>query len=154
MLQPIYDNFFLWHNYAIITLYILERPSSWSTPRIRPSWPQSPVLDWGSFASLFHKYSCLFWPAQYLAVYSNDSWFTLNPPLPAGQLNTIVQVNNMATVHHIYTVTYIYITFILLFTPFFILIPLFWAGWLVHILLVCHTWLFTTNTTIILIDFG
>ncbi len=30
-------------NYAIITLCILERPSSWSTLRIRPSWPQSRV---------------------------------------------------------------------------------------------------------------
>jgi hypothetical protein len=43
MLQPTYDNLFLWHNYAIITLYILEWSSSWSTSRIRHSWPQCRV---------------------------------------------------------------------------------------------------------------
>ncbi len=60
--------------------------------------------------ALFHKYSsCLFWPTQYLAVCPNGSCFTLNPPLPAGQLNTSVQVNNMATLHHIYAHNHTYL---------------------------------------------
>jgi hypothetical protein len=43
MLQITYDNFFLRHTYVTKVLYILEQPSSWSTSRIRPSWPQSRV---------------------------------------------------------------------------------------------------------------
>jgi hypothetical protein len=76
-LQTTHDNFFLRYNYAIITSYILERPSSWSTSRICPSWPQSRVRL-SLLLALFHKYpSCLFWPTQYLAICSNDSCFTL-----------------------------------------------------------------------------
>jgi hypothetical protein len=46
----------------------------------------------------------------------------------------------MAALNHIYidTHTHIYITSILLFIPFFILLPLFWAGRLAQTLLVCH----------------
>ncbi len=43
MLQITHDNFLLQHTYVTIVLYIFERPSSWSTSRIRPSWPQSRV---------------------------------------------------------------------------------------------------------------
>ncbi len=138
MLRTTNDNFFLQHNYAIITLYILDRPSSWSTWRICPSWPQSRVRL-SLLLSLSHKYSSyLFWPTQYLAICPNGSCFTLNPPSPAGQLNTSIQVNNMAALRHIYTVTHIYITFILLFISFFILLPLLWAGQLLQTFLVCH----------------
>jgi hypothetical protein len=42
----------------------------------------------------------------------------------------------MATLHHIYIDTHIYITYVLLFIPFFILLPLFRAGWLAQTLLV------------------
>jgi hypothetical protein len=55
----------------------------------------------------------LSWPTQYLAVYSNDSSFTLNPSLLAGQFNNNVQVNNTSMPHHMYTYLYlhnIYIT--------------------------------------------
>ncbi len=40
MLQITHDIFFIQHSYVIIIQYILEWPSSWSTSRIRPSWPQ------------------------------------------------------------------------------------------------------------------
>jgi hypothetical protein len=39
----IHDNFSLEQSYIIISLYILEQPTSWSTSQIRPSWPQSRV---------------------------------------------------------------------------------------------------------------
>jgi hypothetical protein len=43
MLQITQDNFFLQHSYVIMALYILERPSSWSTSQICPSWPKPGV---------------------------------------------------------------------------------------------------------------
>jgi hypothetical protein len=60
--------------------------------------------------------------------------------LPTGWLNTNIQVNNIATLHHIYTDTHICITFTLLFIPFFILLPLPWAGRLTQTLLVSHNY--------------
>ncbi len=38
-----HDDFLLQHSCVIIILYKLERPSSWSTLRICPSWPQSRI---------------------------------------------------------------------------------------------------------------
>ncbi len=112
--------FFYRHNYAIITLYILERGrlSAWSTSRIRPSWPQSRVRL-NLLLALFHKYlPCLFWPTPYLAVCSNNSYFTLHPSLASRTANISVQVNNMATLHHIYTVTQTVSTSHLYYYPF------------------------------------
>ncbi len=81
---------------------------------------------------------CLFWLPSIMLFAPMSRVSHSNPPLPAGQLNTSVQVNNMATLHHIYIVTHIYITFILLFTSFLILFLLLWAGQLAQTLLVCH----------------
>jgi hypothetical protein len=65
--------------HTVIILYILERPSSWSTSRIRPSWPRS-RLELSLPLVLFLKYiPCLLWPTQHLAVCSNGLSFTLNP---------------------------------------------------------------------------
>ncbi len=138
MLQEFTTIIFYRHNYATITLYILERPSAWGT-----SWillhSLDPEMDWTpcwySSISVF-----LVWtgPHSILLLVPTTHVSHSNPPLPAGQLNTRVQVNNIATLHHIYTVTLIHITFILLFFPFFILLPLLWAGWLAKALLVCH----------------
>jgi hypothetical protein len=89
-----------------------------------------------TLVALFNEHSSyLFWPTQYLAVYSNGSCFTLKPFLANWQLNTNVQVNNTAMLHHIDMNTQTYITFILLFIPFFILLPLSWAGQLAQTLL-------------------
>ncbi len=120
----IFDNYFYGHNYTIIALYILERPSAWSTSRIRPAWPLFRD-ELNLLLAFFHKcLPCLFWPNQYLAACFNGSHFTLNPPFPAGQLNTIIQVNNTATPHHMYTDTHIYITFKVLSILFFTLLLL------------------------------
>ncbi len=106
MLQTTHDNFFLGHNYATITLYILEWPSSWSTLRICPSWPQSRVrlrlllLSSISILVCFGP-SLLFTPSAHIS--------RSNPPLPAGQLNTNVQEYNMATLHHMYIHSHIYL---------------------------------------------
>jgi hypothetical protein len=126
-------------NQTIIILYVHQRPSSWCTSRICPSWPQSRVRL-SLLLVLFPKYvSCLLWPTQYLAVCSNGSCFTLNPFLADCRLNTNVQVNNMTVPHHIYTNTHIYITSILLLILFFILLPLPVTGRLPQTLPVWHT---------------
>jgi hypothetical protein len=120
--------FFHTGNHTNMALYILERPSSWSTSRIRLSWHRSrgrlsllPVL----FPQV---YSFLLWPTQYLAICSNGSYFALNPFLASWRHNTSVQVNNTSALHHIHMDTHIYITSILLFILFFILLLLLLAG--------------------------
>jgi hypothetical protein len=83
-------------------LYILERLLSWSTSRIRPSWPH-PQVRLNLLPALFHMYlPCLSRPTQYLAVCSKDSFSHVHPPLTTGRLNTSTQVNNMAMLHLIY----------------------------------------------------
>ncbi len=131
-------NFIHADNYAIITLYILEWPSSWSTSRIRPSCPRS--RDGLSLLLvLFLKYiSCLLWPTQHLAVCSNSSCFTLTPFLLTGRLIARVQVNNMAALHNTYTDTHIYITLISLSILFFTLLLPSLAGRLTQTLPVWH----------------
>ncbi len=128
MLQLTHDSFLLQHNYIIIALCI--RYLKGHLLGANTSFMAS-IQGWTeALVALFHEHSsCLSWPTQYLAVYSNDSSFMLNPPLPTGQLNTHVQVNNTAMLHHIYTDTHIYITFILLFILFLILLPLYCAGY-------------------------
>jgi hypothetical protein len=124
--------------HTVIILYILERPSSWSTSRIRPSWPRSRVRL-RLLLLLFPKYiSCLPRPNQYLAACYNGSCFTLNPSLADCRLNTNVQVNNMTVPHHIHTDTHICITSISLFILLFTLLPLSLAGWLPWTLPVGH----------------
>jgi hypothetical protein len=119
-------SFFHTSRYTTLTLYILEQPSSWSTSRIRLSWPRSR----GRLSLLLilfpQVYSCLLWPIQYLdlAICSNGSCFTLNPFLAYWRPNTSVQVNNTSALHHIHTDTHIYITSVLLFILLFILLPL------------------------------
>jgi hypothetical protein len=111
-----------------MALYILERPSSWSTSRIHLSWPQSR----GRLSLLLVLfplvYSYLLWPTQYLAICTNSSCFALNPFLAYWRPITSVQVNKTSALHHIHTDTYIYITSILLFILFFTLLPLLLAG--------------------------
>ncbi len=84
----------------------------------------NPGLDWTScwLSSISIFLVCSGPPSIFLFTPTTHVSYS-NPLLPAGQLNTNVQVNNMATLHHLYTVTHIYITFILLFIPF-ILLPL------------------------------
>ncbi len=98
-----------------MTLYILERLSSWSTSQIRLSWP----LSRGRLCLLLvpfpQVYFCLLWPTQYLAICSNSSCFTLNPFLAYWRPSTSVQVNNTSALHHIHTDIRIYITSALLF---------------------------------------
>ncbi len=120
--------FFHAGNHTIIVLYILEWLSSWSTSRIRPSWPRSRVRLCLLLVLFPQVYSCLLWPTQYLAVCSNGSYFALNSFLADWQLNTSVQVNNTTELYHIYMDTHIYITSILLFILFFTLLPLLLAG--------------------------
>jgi hypothetical protein len=86
-----------------IILYILEWLSSWSSSRIRPSWPWS-RLELSLLLVLFPKYiPCLIWATRHLAVCSNRSSFTLNPFIADWGLLTNVQVNNMAMLHGTYT---------------------------------------------------
>ncbi len=131
-------SFFHTGNHTIIVLYILEQPSSWSTSLIRPSWPRSRVRLCLLLVLFPQVYSCLLWPTQYLAVFSNGSYFTLNPFLADWRLSTSVQVNNTTALHHLHMDTHIYITSILLFILFFTLLLLLLAGWLPLTLPVGH----------------
>jgi hypothetical protein len=108
-------SFFHTGNHTNIALYILERPSSWSTSRICTSWPQTRVRLHLLLVLFPQVYSCLLWPTQYLAIFSNGSYFALNPSLTSWQPNTSVQVNKMLALHHMHTNTHIYITSVLLF---------------------------------------
>jgi hypothetical protein len=121
-------SFFHTGSHTNMALYILERPSFWSTSRIRPSWPRSRGRLCLLLVLFPQVYSCLLWPTQYLAVCCNGSCFALNPFLAYWQPNTSVQVNNTLALHHINTDTHIYITSILLFILFFTLLPLLLAG--------------------------
>ncbi len=90
----------------LYTLYILEQLLSWSTSRIRPSWP-CPRVRLSLLPTLFHMYlPCLSWPTQYLAVSFNDSFFTRAPSLTTRQLNTDTRVNNMV-IYISYTMAHI-----------------------------------------------
>ncbi len=98
--------------------YILEQPSSWSTLRIHPSWPQSRLRLGLLLVSLSKCISCLSRPIQYLAVCPNGSDFNLTPSLLSERLLTDVQVNNITTLHDTHGHTYIHhisITILLLF---------------------------------------
>ncbi len=98
-----------------MSLYILERPSTWSTSQIWPSCPWS-MVTLNLLLDLFTQvYSCLFWPTQYLAVCSNGSHFALDPFLACWRPNTCIQENNTLAPYHIHMDTHIYITLTLLF---------------------------------------
>ncbi len=93
-------------NYITMSLYILERPSSRSTSRIRPSCPQSRVRQ-NLLLDLFPQvYSCLFWPTQCLAVCSNGSHFALNPFLACWWPNTHTSKQHLSTISHTHGHTY------------------------------------------------
>ncbi len=151
-------------NHSIITLYILEWPSSWSTLRIRPSWPQSRIRL-SLLLVLFPKYiSCLLWTTQYLCllfVPMAHVSHSLTSSHINWQLNTCVQVNNVAALHHIYTDAHIYITSLLLFILFFTLLPLLWqAGCLrlfpsdtLYIIGICKLFLNDNERYTVRIDF-
>jgi hypothetical protein len=134
-------SFFHTGSHTNMALYIPEQPSSWSTSRTCPSWPQSK----GRLCLLLVLFpqvdSCLLWPTQYLAICSSGSYFALNPFLAYWRPNTSVRVNNTSALHHIHTDKHIYITSILLFILFFTLLPLLLAGRLPLILPVGHSYL-------------
>jgi hypothetical protein len=94
MLQITHDNFFLQHTYVANVLYILERPSSWSTSRIHPSWPQSRVELRLLLPCLMSILLVCLGPPSILVIAP-----TTHPSLLAGQLNTNIQVNNAANAH-------------------------------------------------------
>jgi hypothetical protein len=91
-----------------MALYVLERQSSWSTSRIRPSWPRSRVRLSLLLVLFPQVYSCLLWPTQHLAVCSNSSHFTLNPFLAYTRPNTGVQVNNFSATSYTHGHTYLH----------------------------------------------
>ncbi len=109
-------------------LYILERPSSWSTSRIRPSWPQFRVRLRSLLLSSMSTLLLCLSPPSILLLTPTAHVSRSNSSLPTRRLHTNVQANNITTLHHIYTVTHTHITFIILLTSFFILLPLSWAG--------------------------
>jgi hypothetical protein len=68
-------------SYISHTSYMLERLSSWSTSRIRRSWPR-PRIRLNLVPTLSHmSRSCLSWPTQYLLVCPTVSCFTRAPSL-------------------------------------------------------------------------
>ncbi len=104
-------------------LYILEQPSSWSTSRIRPSWPRSRLRLSLLLVYLSKCISCMPWPIQYLNVCPNGSGFTPNPFTVVGRLLTSVQVKNTTTLHDTHGCTYMHhisITILLIFYTSFI----------------------------------
>jgi hypothetical protein len=137
-LKKFVASFFLTGNHTTTALYILVRPSSWSTSRIRPSWPRSRVRLCLLLVLFPQVYCCFLWSTQYLVNCSNSSYFALNPFLAYWRPNTSVQVNNTSALHHIHMDMHIYITSILLFVLFFTLLPLLLAGRLPLILSVRH----------------
>jgi hypothetical protein len=87
-------------------MYILEQPSSWSTSRLRPSWPCSRLRLSFLLASLSeYAYCCHVQPSILLFI-SMGRVSHLMPSLLSGWLLTNVQVNNITTLHdthgHIY----------------------------------------------------
>jgi hypothetical protein len=124
MLQITHDNLFLQKKYTTIVLYILERPSSWSTSQIRSSWPQSRVeLRLLLLCLVSILLVCLGPPS--ILLFTPTTQISCSPFLTG---RTAVQVNNTATPHLMYTYTHIYIIFILLFIFFFTLLPHSLAG--------------------------
>jgi hypothetical protein len=99
-------------------LYILERPSSWSTSRILPSWPQSRIeLRILLLSFIINLLVCFGPPSILLSV---PTALVSRSPFPVSwQLNTNVQVNNMAAPNHIYTQahTYLYHIYITIHAP-------------------------------------
>ncbi len=108
--------------------YDFVRPSSWSTSRIRPSWPGSSVSV-SLLLVLLSKYILVCsGPPSILLLVPAAHVSHSTPFLLTGRLNTSVQVNNMSALHPIYTDTHIYTTSILTFILFFTLLPLPLAG--------------------------
>ncbi len=129
ILQITHDYFFLEHNYAIIALYILERPFSWSTFRIHPSWPQSRVelkLLLLCFMSILLV--CLGPPSILLFTLTTQvSRSTLPTSRPAKHQCSSKQHSYVIS-YSMYTDIHIHITFILLLVLFFTLLPFSWTS--------------------------
>jgi hypothetical protein len=127
------------NNYAAMPLYILERPSSWSTSRIRPLCPRSRVWP-NLLLDLFPQvYSFLLWPIQYLAVCSSSSHFTIDTFLACWWPNTCTQVNSTLVLHHIHW-TSIFTSQRYYSFSFFTLLPPLLAGRLSSSLRLGHTY--------------
>ncbi len=131
--------FFHTGSHTIMALYILERPSSWSTSRIHLSRPLSRGRLSLSLVPFPQVHSCLLWTTQYLTVCPNGSCFALNPILAYWRPSASVQVNNTSVLHHIHMDKCIYITSVLLLIFFFTLLPLPLAGRLPLTLPVGHS---------------
>ncbi len=116
--------------HMIMTCNILEQPSSWSTSRLRPSWPRSRLRLSLLLVSLSECIFCCHVPPSISLCIPTDRVSHLMLSLLSGWLLTNVQVNNITTLHD----THIYITSALLFFFLFTLIPLFLAGLLVQTL--------------------
>jgi hypothetical protein len=95
MLQITHNNFSLHHTYVAKVLYILERPSSWSTSRICPSWPQPRVELSLLLPCLMSILLVCLGPPSILMFAATTQFHAYPSPL-AGQLNTDNQVYNTA----------------------------------------------------------
>jgi hypothetical protein len=93
------------HNY---NLYILEQPSSWSTSRIRPSWPPSRLRLSLLLVSLSECISCYHVQPSILLLILTDRFSHLTPSLLSGWLLTDIQVNNLTTLHNTHGHIYIH----------------------------------------------
>ncbi len=101
-------------------LYILERPSSWSTSRIHPSWPQSRVRLRPLLLSSMSLLLICLGPPSILLFTPMAHVSCSNPPSPTGQLHTNIQANNIAMLHHIYVHSHTYLHHIYITTHFFL----------------------------------
>ncbi len=120
-------------------MQVETQPSSWSTLRIRPSWPHS-RLRLSLLLVLLLKYiPCLSWPPSILLFVPTDRVSHLTPSLLSGRLLINVQVNNTTVLQYMTNMgTRIYITSALLFFFSSILLPSFLAGRLAQTLSVWH----------------
>ncbi len=125
-------------------LYILEQPSSWSTSRIRPSWPRSRLRL--SLLLAFHSKGISCCHASLSILVFLDRVSHLVPSLLSRWLLTNVQVNNTTTLYDTHEHTYIHhigitillSSFLLFFLHFF---HLSWqAGW---------SWPFRSDTVMV-----
>ncbi len=134
-LRKLHDIIRVWtHDYD---LYILEQPSSWSTSRIRPSWPRSRLRLSLLLAYLSTCVPCCHASLGILLFVPNGSGFALNSFIAiwvASHKCTSKQHNN--AIWHTWTPIYTYIISALLFffLPFVLhLFHLSWqAGWPRH----------------------
>ncbi len=119
-------------------LYILEQRSSWSTSRIRPSWPRSGLKLSPILTSPYEHASCCHALLGILLFIAMVQVSHL-APLLSGWLLTNIQVNITTTPHNTWY-TCLYITLALLFILLSTHLPFFLTGCLYPILRVCYTY--------------